>query len=324
MIITYSALDKFRNCRRWVYWRYLRELVPIEEPGWSLPFGSLIHSCLEAHYQCQPPQPLIDAAYPDRATNAEQRRQWHLATAMIRGYRARYAHDGFCVVALEQVFEGPIVNPDTRRRSRGLTLAGRVDGVVQVGKEYFILEHKTASHLDGSYLERLWMDLQISLYAIYIQRTMDIPVAGVIYNVLLKSSLKQTEGETEAEYQQRYAEACAASKSGKSSAKRKMPETDDEFQARLTEYHHRPEMYHRETLYLSRDNLRNTESDLWQMAQEITTCQRTGRWYRNTGYCLQRWGRCPYYQLCMSDGSPIVANLEYQHEFPNQELKERN
>jgi len=52
---------------------------------------------------------------------------------------------------------------------------------------------------------------------------------GIIYNVLVKARLQQSAGETEAEYEARRAELIAKSKTGKSSAQRKLPESDEAF-----------------------------------------------------------------------------------------------
>ena len=83
--------------------------------------------------------------------------------------------------------------------------------------------------LDASYLDRLWTDFQITLYAHYVEQALGIRISGVLYNILVKARLQQSAGETEAEFDARRAELIAKSKSGKSSAQRRMPETDEEF-----------------------------------------------------------------------------------------------
>src|SRR5690606_25351104 len=136
---------------------------------------------------------------------------------------------------------------------RSFKLAGLVDGIIRIGGEYFILDHKTASQVDADYLEKLWTDFQITIYAHYIEQTMGSPITIILYNVLVKEKLQQSKGETEEELQARRAELLAKSKTGKTTAKRKIPESDEEFQQRLAEKYADPEMFHREMLYLSRD-----------------------------------------------------------------------
>ena len=169
VISTYSMWSLFRNCRKAFEWRYLEELVPLEGDR-NLAFGTVIHQCLEAWHSTRKLEAVLDAidrAYPSRDQEADQRRDWHLATAMMRGYAARYADEEFEVVALEKTFEGKIVNPATGASSRSFTLAGKVDGIVRINEEHYLLEHKTASQLGGDYLERLWTDFQIVLYSRY-------------------------------------------------------------------------------------------------------------------------------------------------------------
>ena len=224
-------------------WRYLQQLVPLQRDR-NLHFGSIIHECLQAWHQRRDLAEvlaLIDRLCPNRLQDENQRRDWHLATAMMTAYAARYAADDFEVVALEKNFEGPIVNPATGAASRSFVLAGKVDGIVRIGGEHFILEHKTAAQIDGDYLEKLWTDFQITIYAHYIEQTMGIPITGILYNVLVKAKLQQGKGETEEEYQTRRAELLAKSKTGKTTAKRKLPESDEEFQQRLAEKYADPE-----------------------------------------------------------------------------------
>ena len=156
MISTYSMWSMFRNCRKACEWRYLKELVPLEKDH-NLSFGSMIHECLELwHRERDLAKVLdhIDRAYPNRAQDEGELGDWHLATAMMKGYAARYQEEEFEVVGLEQPFEDKIINPATGASSRSFTLAGKVDGIVRRGDEHFLLEHKTASQVDADYLER--------------------------------------------------------------------------------------------------------------------------------------------------------------------------
>lgn len=54
-----------------------------------------------------------------------------LASAMLRGYAARYPSEDFEVQAVEQEFLTDIRNPETGAESRTFRLAGKVDGLVR-------------------------------------------------------------------------------------------------------------------------------------------------------------------------------------------------
>ena len=91
-ITTYTMWSLFRNCRKAAQYRYVLDLVPIERDR-NLTFGSLVHEALETWHRTRDLAATldhVDRACANRAQNEEQRKTWHLATAMLRGYAARY------------------------------------------------------------------------------------------------------------------------------------------------------------------------------------------------------------------------------------------
>jgi RecB family exonuclease len=324
-LLTYSALNTFRNCPRKYKNRYLDNLRPRERAE-ALSFGSVIHTAIELWYRSQDTESrlpdvlaYIDDAFENRVVDSNLLVQWHLATAMIRGYAERYGTEEFEIVEVEKEFVGEIRNPDTGRQSQTFRIAGKVDGIVRCHDGLYLLEHKTASTVDASYLDKLWTDTQIALYC-YNLRELGYPIVGVIYNVLLKSRLKQGKGETQEEYEVRHAELAAKNKSGKSTAKRQMPETDDEFQARLTEWYSRPEAFHREFIYLSEDRLAMLQDEVWEITQQYLDARRRGKWLLNTSNCFSYQRPCEYLAYCQSGFNPNVADNLYEIALPNEEL----
>jgi hypothetical protein len=322
-LTTQSLWRAFLDCRKYAFWRFEEQLVPLQRER-ALSFGTLIHECLEMWHRLRDlPGVLthIDRACPNRAYDEEQRRTWHLATAMMKGYTARYAQEDFEVVCLEKTFEMEVVNPRSGAKSRSFTFGGKVDGIVRIGVEHFLLEHKTAAAIDGSYLERLWMDFQISAYTLGVEHGLGIPIAGILYNVLVKPRLQQSAGETEAEFEARRAELIAKSKTGTTTAKRRLPESDDEFQSRLAAKYTDPAMFHRERLCLSRSDLDRLRSELWELTQEYLRARRHKVWHQNTSACFRYGKPCPYFGLCRSDGNPNVVENLYERVAPHGELQ---
>ena len=322
-ITTYSQWRLFRNCRRSCEYRYIHGIVPLENDP-NLAFGSLAHQCLEVWHRDRNLDLVldhIDRSYPNRAQEPDQKKDWHLATSMMQGYAARYPAEEFEVIALEKTFEGDIRNPATGAASRTFRLAGKVDGIVRIKEEYFLLENKTSSLLDASYLDRLWTDFQVTLYAYYVEKSLGIPIKGIIYNILVKARLQQGKGETEFEFEDRRASLAAKSKSGNSSAKRKLPESDEDFHKRLLDKYDEPTMFHREMLYLSRDQYTNLRAELWELTQAMKDAIRRGSFYQNTAYCFQYGRPCGYYPLCKSNGNPNILNNFYLRKEPHEELE---
>jgi hypothetical protein len=83
----------------------------------NLHFGSLIHECLQTWHQRRDLAEglsLIDRLCANRLQDENQRRDWHLATAMMRAYATRYAVEEFEVIALEDI-RGPDCQSGYRR-----------------------------------------------------------------------------------------------------------------------------------------------------------------------------------------------------------------
>ena len=330
---TYSSWAMFRNCRRKYLHRYIEEIAPVASDAQALRFGALIHNALEAWHGCK--GSLVDAGINMQITiekecsghqfNPDLHAQWHLAHAMMDGYSARYAdedRENFSVVSLERQFVGPIINPETGARSLTFQLAGKVDGVVRDKDtgHLWLLEHKTAALIDGAYLEKLWTDMQIHLYAMYMEKELGEPIAGVVYNILTKCRKRQRVEESEADYQARYEALCAKNKNGKSSAKRHLAESDENFRARLAEYYAQPETFHRERIYIDRGQVDELRAELWELTQAYLDARRLGQWYRNTSQCFNYGRPCPYYPLCSSSDNPNVRDNLYEHRPVNEEL----
>jgi len=324
-VLTYSALNTFRNCPRKYQLRYVECLRRPERPE-ALAFGSVIHGALERWHRLEgDPHRLlkvldfVDGEYPQREYDTEARRAWHLARAMIEAYAVRYPDEAFEVVEVEKEFTAEIRNPDTGRSSQTFVIAGKADGIVRMDGELYLLEHKTASSITSDYLDRLWTDTQIALYCHYL-RELGYPIVGVIYNVLLKTRLKQREGETLDEYEARRAELAAKNKSGRSTAKRQTPETDIEFRARLADWHARPEAFHRERIYLSEDRMAMLTEEVWQITQQYLDAKRRGKWLLNTSHCFSFQRACEYLPYCQSGFNANVRDNLYEVAPPHEEL----
>ena len=326
-LLTYSALNTFRNCPRKYKHRYVDALRP-REKAHALAFGSVIHDALECWYlSVDQPDRLqlvldhINGQFPQRAGDPQQKATWQLARAMFTGYVEAYPEEDFEVLEIEKEFVSPIHNPDSGDAHREYQIAGKADGIVRCHDGVYLLEHKTASAIDGNYLDKLWTDTQIALYCHYL-RQQGFPIIGVIYNVLLKSRLKQGRGETEQEYEIRRAELAVKNKSGKSNAKRQMPESDEAYGTRLTQWYARPDAFHREYVYLTEDRLQLVQEEVWELTRQRIDAQARDKWLLNTSNCFQFQRPCEYLPYCQSGFNPNVAENLYEISAPHEELSQ--
>lgn len=324
LITTYSFWQSFRNCRQACAYRYLEELAPLERAT-SLSFGTLIHTCLERWHAGTPLGdilPLIDRTCRGHEQEDGLHEAWHLARAMMTGYAERYPEEPFIVHALERTFLGRLRNPQTGRTIPSLRLAGKVDGIVEMDGQLYLLEHKTTASCDGAYLERLWLDTQITLYGYALQRFAGLPIAGAIYNVLVKARLQQGKGETEEAFAARRADLLAKSKTGKTSAQRKLPEADDEYQARLLTRYRDPGMFHREVILFAPEDFSAVEDDLWEWILQFRDARRRQVFSRNTSHCFTYGRPCAYLPLCRARGADHLKATLYERRPPHEELRE--
>jgi len=223
-----------------------------------------------------------------------------LAKAMIRGYAARYPAEDFTVTAVEREFCLPIRNPATGAESRTFVLAGKVDLLADRQGALWLEEHKTAASIDGSYIEKLWMDFQTLLYSWAIGEVGGVPVEGVIYNVIAKAAIRPYEvGKT-----------------------RKECETPDEFAARLADWYAKPEAFHREELLISAARFDSLRRELWELTQALLEARRGGivAFYQNPSQCFQYNRPCAYWPICRSCDSQLLIDNDYHHEEPHTEL----
>ena len=323
-ITTYSMWNLFRNCRRACYWRYVKQIVPLGEDERPLRFGSVIHKGLESwHGGAGLPAVLdhIDRSFVNRATDPVQKQDWHYTRAMMTAYAERYTAEPWEVVGVEKEFSGEIVNPATGACSRSFILAGKVDGIVKKPDgTYYLLENKSAASIDGDYVSKLWTDLQITLYSFYLREALGIPIEGVVYNVLVKPKLVQSAGETEEEFQARLSALSAKNKSGKSNAKRSLPESDEEFSGRLASWFTEKDRFLRVELIFDFESYELLRSELWELTQQYLDARRRSTWYMNTSYCFHWQRPCPYYPICSSKNNELVIQNQYQVKAPHSEL----
>lgn len=192
MIIHNSDIRAFKDCRR--RYRLSKKYKP-KKINDNLFLGSGVHYALEEYYGKG--ANLIGAfiywwnkqmeeldIWQSQRDMLEEKKE--LGIGMLKHYK-RFAQnndsDYFSeVIDTEIEFEIPIKNLKgniTRGR-----YAGKVDGLVkdEFGL-YWILEHKTASRIDTTHLP---LDEQVVRYIWGVQETLDIEIAGVIYNILLK------------------------------------------------------------------------------------------------------------------------------------------
>jgi len=282
--LTHSAIAMFRQCPRRYQSRYVNKIVPMD---WAdsapLRFGTAFHEWLEAWYRGTPPT-AVELTDGDSARMA----------GACAGYAAQYPSEVWRTVYVEQQFEQDVINPGTGAKSPLFSLKGKVDLVVELEGEPWIVEHKTSTATTGGDLERVAIDAQVLTYADCIGRELDTPVAGVIYNVVKRCQLRL-----------------------------KQNETPQQFRDRVIEWYKGDGVFIRERARIDPRMIEQNRRNIWMTVQQMHLCRRADYYPQNagvtTGACA-KWGReCEYAGLCRSLNAPhALAN--YKHQEPHGEL----
>jgi len=360
--ITHSQMQTAKTCLRKEFLAYQLGIRP-ERSAKPLRIGSAIHWGLDQYKKCMlgnAPVPGGEACYgilcavqnkynETRPVNDEYVYDWEIeratVIALLSGYFWRWAEMDADIkyIASEQKFDVPIINPESGRSSRLSTVAGMIDGIVELpGKQIAVMEHKTTSDdlsPDSDYWKRLRIDSQISLYYLAVHQ-LGFVVETVYYDVIKKPTIKpknisvldadgikQVIDRTTGERLKNKNSTWKQSVSDKETqALLTRPETPDEFQDRLlSDITTRPDFYYarREIPRLDAD-IEEFQYELWQMTKLLHECQRFNRYPRNTGACVG-FGTCAYFDLCTSGyeiGSGIIPDGYVVVDNVHQELEE--
>lgn len=299
-LITASRAKCARLCARKHHLEYVLGYRPLESSE-DLAFGSLVHEALAAWW-CHA-VPGIDVEQRLVAALAELEKADKLepavkvrAVVMVLGYHARWKGEPYTAVAVEQTFQGPLINPDTSAESRNWRLSGKVDVIVADAEgRRWLMEHKTSSEdlsPGSSYHRRLRMDTQVSVYFDG-AALLGHDVVGCIYDVLAKHRTRPAKATPE--------DKRKFTKEGKLYAgQRAVDETPEEYQARLLEVvAEKPEeFYVRVEVPRLDTELADARRDLWQQAQRLREDERLGRSPRNPDACMAYGRECSFLDVC--------------------------
>lgn len=288
--LTHSRLSCFRGCPRKHEIRYELGIRP-EETSFPLRVGSAFHAALEAADRGDD----IDGAM---AAAVQEPFDLAMVAVMYDGHARRYENEALEVVATEQEFDLPLVNPQTGAASSVWRFAGKMDRIVRLPDgRLALMEYKTTSYdftPGAQYWLKLHLDQQLSLYVIA-ARAKGYDVQTILYDVTRRPALRPLKATPEDKRQYTKAGALYASH-------RDADETPEAFAARVaSDIAERPDHYFAriEIARLDQD-LEDCASELWQQQRAIREAQLAGRWYRNPAQCFGLGSSCEYLSICLN------------------------
>ena len=258
-LYSYSRISTYKLCPKKYEYVYKHRLFPIDDNNRKLLLGSIVHKGIELK-DTNALLDFIDNEIPTPTNESET--LITLALAMVEGYFNRF---GTSEKTKNEIrFEIPI--------SENIGYQGYIDGLIEEEDGYWLVEIKTASTIDKTYLDKLDFNEQINNYFYAVKNnyledyTLDKPLLGIKYRILKKPLIRQ-----------------------------KQTETIIEFRKRLVEKMNDPEYIVEHILYRNDDDLKLAKE---YINQDISTIEHAKIFTKTLTAC-STFGRCPYMELCM-------------------------
>jgi len=233
---------------------------------------------------------------------------------LLAGYDRKWSGSPYLIDAVESVLTSHLYNPETTRRSRTFTVAGKLDvraTEIATGAKV-IVDHKTTtqdiSDPNGSYWRQLVVESQATHYML-LEWLNGNKVDYALWDVVRKPGISPktlTKGDgLAAKASGVYCgRVLSAEEADRVSADGR--ETPMMYAARLakdcTEL--RPEWYFQRRKIPRLDSeVREYALELWGHGQDILATRASGRWARNSGACMLYGSPCKFLGLCSGHDS---------------------
>jgi hypothetical protein len=229
------------------------------------------------------------------------------ARAMMIAYHCRWLEAPYEILAIEQEFRAPLINPRTGHASKTYVVGGKIDAIIRMPNgDVWIVEHKSCGvecDFASPYWKKLRLDPQISTYFVG-ARALGYDVKGAIYDVARKPSIRPYKATPEED--RKYTQPTKKDPVSRLYAnQRERDETPEEFEARcLDAIRKEPDRFLvRGEIVRLEDDERDAAEDIWQQARELRESELAVRFPRNPNAC-EKWGSfCAWFDVCTGSAS---------------------
>lgn len=217
MMWTASSLKLFRACKRKFFWKYMMR-IRSKFKDRNLLIGSAFHHCLGEWYRGKRSSiaSIASAKMVELQKDAQTARAYYdqddldklniaidTFQGMMIAYGELYKKDRDIWDIQRESIEKPFVV-----KYQDFDLLGKTDLVAgQPGKSrrQFLVEHKTASMIKESYIDRLALDTQVRCYIVGATKGLGYTINEVVYDVVKKCKLRKKSNEDATEFGRRIA-----------------------------------------------------------------------------------------------------------------------
>lgn len=248
---------------------------------------------------------------------------------LMRGYEARWARlqDQFDVISVEEIIASDLWNPETSRKSRTFSVAGKLDVRAMRGGRNVIIDHKTCSEdiadPDATYWRQMTIEAQPSHYML-LEWLNGRKIDETLWDVVRKPGIspkKLTIAEQKTAIMT--AQYCGAKLDTADilSLQHDGRETLAMYEARLAHdcTAERPEWYfQRRTIPRLDMELQEYAAELWEDGQELLHVRNTNRHRRNPGACMNYGRPCRFLGICSGHDTPDSSNWTVKENVHNE------
>lgn len=286
-------MESITTCPRSLEYKQLYKRIPASETP-ALNFGSAIHLALEHRYKHYLAQPVGDQFYNEIAAlfnsffeshppQMEDYRDMNWAMEVVKRYMQRYSTETFSLLVgadnkpiVELAFALPLYthwmqHPEAPDEGQAIPVfyTGKIDLPIELDNQIFVCDHKTTSILGDGFFSAMKRTAQMRGYCWAFEQLTGKKVQGYMVNAI---RVKQP------------------------------PTYVNDPNARRTKTQS-PEQWWQESLQRERYHLNPGELDEWKAntianVEEMFWHYERGYFPMRTTYCVSKYGRCPYFDVC--------------------------
>ena len=189
--LSYSKAMSFLGCK-FKYNLIYNEGIRLKGKSYALQLGDVTHQMLQEintgkfilnhNIERLNLPELADRYLHDQSETA--RLAVYEAYKLILGYQDKYKDSNYKVISSEVIMEADF----------GIcTLYTRLDGITQIGNDYWRHEYKTTAKIDKAYLQGLKKGLQTGIAHIILKEVTKVKFRGSIFDLIVKTKVPQYE-----------------------------------------------------------------------------------------------------------------------------------
>lgn len=232
---------------------------------------------------------------------------------LMRGYHVRWSDAPYVVDTVEEFVQSDLWNPETDRKSRSFTLAGKIDVKAWHGQRRVIMDHKTCSEditdPNAPYWRQLIIEAQPSHYML-LEWLNGRKADDAVWDVVRKPTISPkavTKADLSDILRTKHYFGRALTEPTVQELRETGRENHEMYEARLAWdcTDNRPEWYfQRRSVPRMDSEIHEWATELWGHSQDLLIARRENRWPRNSGACMNYGRPCPFLGICSGYDTP--------------------